>query len=241
MSENKLSVVEEINQTITQELSKESVQRALLATTFKGLDILNMRKAMLEGMLKGFTFTDFLKKDVYAIPYGTGYSLVTSIDSSRKLAMQTGQYCGKTAPIFEMDSDKIISCTITVKKNTGGIVGDFTATVYFSEYTTKKNLWLTKPRTMISKVAEMHALRMAFPEIMAKQYVEEEMELVEDTRVVDIREKLDVGELNMGNFLTKETEHDKNKTNENNEERTIQLDENKEDTGEDNKGFTESL
>ena len=33
-----------------------------------------------------------------------------------------------------------------------------------------------KPRTMISKVAEMHALRMACPEELAQSYVEEEVE-----------------------------------------------------------------
>jgi len=34
--------------------------------------------------------------------------------------------------------------------------------VYASEYSTGKNLWRDKPRTMIQKVAEAHALRRAF-------------------------------------------------------------------------------
>ena len=55
------------------------------------------------------------------------------------------------------------------------MVGDYTAKVYFTEYSTGRNLRNTKPRTMIAKVAEMHALRSAFPEEMAQQYVEEEM------------------------------------------------------------------
>jgi len=38
----------------------------------------------------------------------------------------------------------------------------FEVEVYASEYSTGKNLWRDKPRTMIQKVAEAHALRRAF-------------------------------------------------------------------------------
>jgi len=199
-----LSVVETINLQLKKELSNESVSRALLATTFKGLDIVTMKQALMEGMIRGYTFQDFLKKDVYAIPFGKGYSLVTSIDNSRKIAMRTGLYCGKTAPIYEIERDDngkeyIISCTVGVKKNTGGVVGEFSATVYFSEYTKGRDLWLSKPRTMIAKVAEMHALRMAFPEELAKQYIDEEL-TTKDSRIEDIKTKVEEGELTMGQF-----------------------------------------
>ena len=181
---NKLSTVESISLQIKKELTNESVSRALLATTFKGLNEVSMRQALMEGLVLGFTFEDFLKKDVYAIPYGTGYSLITSIDHSRKLAMRSGQ-TGKDAPVFTYKPDgKVDSCTVTVHKKIDGVVGDFTATVYFDEYTTGKNQWASKPRTMIAKVAEMHALRMAFPEELAKTYVQEEMEMPKAT-VVD--------------------------------------------------------
>lgn len=171
-----LSRVEQINLQIGKELGNEAVSRALLATTFKGLQPVAMKQALMEGMILGFTFEDFLKKDVYAIPYSTGYSLITSIDHSRKLAMRSGQ-TGKEAPIYTYnEKGKVDSCTVTVHKKIDGVIGDFTATVYFEEYTTGKNQWASKPRTMIAKVAEMHALRMAFPEELAKTYVQEEME-----------------------------------------------------------------
>ena len=238
--ERSLSTVETISLQIKKELSNESVSRALLATTFKGLEATSMKQALMEGMIRGFTFQDFLKKDIYAIPFGKGYSLVTSIDNSRKLAMRTGLYCGKTAPIYETEVvgdgetqiEKIISCTITVKKLTGGIVGEFTATVYFDEYTTGRNLWVTKPRTMIAKVAEMHALRMAFPEQLDKQYIEEELQANTDARVIDVKEKVDEGELTMGNFI--ERGDDKTKRE---EEKTIQISE----EGEDTEGFLNSI
>ena len=69
---------------------------------------------------------------------------------------------GKDKPIFEEDKNgNIVSCTVTVKRKLPGrqTIGDFAETVYFAEYSTQRNLWVSKPRTMLAKVAEMHALR----------------------------------------------------------------------------------
>jgi len=168
---NLITLKEEINKQIA---DKESFS-VLLSTTFKGLIAQVAKRAMLEGMMRGFTFEDFLQKNVYAIPFKDGYSLVTSIDYVRKVGMRSG-VVGKTAPIFNEKEGKVVSCTITVKKTTSGIVGEFSATVFFEEYTTGRNLWVSKPRTMISKVAEMHALRMACPEELSQMYIEEDMQ-----------------------------------------------------------------
>lgn len=171
------SSVELINIEINRELSNEVVGKALLATTFKGLTATSMKQAIMEGMIRGYTFKDFLEKNVYAVPYGQSYSLVTSIDLARKRGMRSG-IVGKSAPSYVMDETgkKIVSCSVTVKRKIGEYVGDFTAEVFFDEYTTGRNLWLTKPRTMIAKVAEMHALRMACPEELSQEYIEEEFQ-----------------------------------------------------------------
>lgn len=178
-----MSDLELITKEINSELEKVEIQKVLLSTTFKGLSLGNMKRAMFEGMTRGFSFKNFLEKDVYAIPFKDGYSLITSIDYARKLGMRSG-VVGKSEPIIEENSEKkIVSCSVTIEKQTGGHIGKFTAKVYFDEYNTGKNLWVTKPRTMICKVAEMHALRSACPEEMAQVYVEEEMqkEAVENT------------------------------------------------------------
>lgn len=166
--------IEIYSQEMNQQLANPQVRKALLETTFKGLDELNMKKAIVEGMIRGFNFKDFLEKNIYAVKFGNAYSLVTSIDYARKLGARSG-VCGITEPIYEMDGNTIISCAVTVKKVVNGIVGEFTAKVYFSEYTTGRNLWATKPRTMIAKVAEMHALRKACPEELSQAYTEEEI------------------------------------------------------------------
>lgn len=181
-----MSQLELINKEINTEIGKPEVKRALLATTFKGLEEVSMKQAIMEGMMRGFDFKDFLEKNVYAIPYGKGYSLVTSVDYARKIGMRSG-VVGKSAPEFEEDKDgKIVSCAVTVKRKVGEYVGDYTAKVHFNEYSTGKNLWTTKPHTMIAKVAEMHALRMACPEELAKSYIEEEFESEKRTVVATV-------------------------------------------------------
>jgi hypothetical protein len=196
-------VVVKINEEVTKQLASREVMASLVATTFVGFDEMLVKRAITEGMMRGFEFTDFLQKNVYAIKYGSIYSLVTSIDYSRKIGMRSG-VVGKSAPTYETEYDeatgknKIVSCTITIKKKASdGYVGDFTETVFFDEYTTGKNQWVTKPRTMIAKVAEMHALRQACPEELAKAYVEEEFQQeneqpkITDEQIIVHTEKLE--------------------------------------------------
>lgn len=167
-----------VNKEISQELADPHIVKALLATTFKGFNVDLMRQAIFEGVIRGWTFKHFLQKDVYAIKYGQGYNLVTSIDLARKISAQGG-VIGKTAPTYtysdQNGKQKVESCAITVYTKDGHASG-FTAEVYYDEYSTGQNLWLSKPRTMLAKVAEMHALRMACPEALAKVYTQEEFD-----------------------------------------------------------------
>lgn len=174
-----------INKEIGKELADPAIGRALLTTTFKGLSEQSMRQAIFEGMLRGLKFKDFLEKNIYAIPFKEGYSLVTSIDHARKVGMRSG-VIGKSAPDFvmytdESGKDQIESCSITIKRRVGKDIGEYTASVYMDEYyKAGKNgypsLWDSKPRTMLAKVAEMHALRMACPEELSQSYTEEEVQ-----------------------------------------------------------------
>ena len=177
-----MTTIIKIQEEIKKELADANVMKALVATTFKGLAVPQIYLAIREGMLRGFDFKDFLEKNVYAIPFEnkrTGkqeYSLITSIDYARKIAMRSG-LAGKSAPIFTFtEKGDLETCTVTIKRNVDGYVGEYTATVYFNEYSTGRNLWINKPKTMLAKVAEMHALRAGFPEEMAKQYIEEEVQ-----------------------------------------------------------------
>jgi len=167
------NAIVEIKKEVNKVLSDPETLKSLVDTTFKGLQEQHVKRAIMEGMMRGFSFKDFLEKNIYAVPFGGAYSLVTSIDYARKVGMRSG-IVGKSAPSFEEKDGKIVSCTVTVKKKASDYIGDYSATVYFNEYSTGKNLWISKPRTMIAKVAEMHALRMACPEELSQSYIEEE-------------------------------------------------------------------
>ncbi len=162
-----------IKQEINKQIADKEVFGTLLSTTFKGLEAQVAKRAMLEGMMRGFNFNDFLEKNVYAIPFKNTYSLVSSIDYARKIGMRSG-VVGVSAPIYEIENGDVISCTITVKRKISDYIGEYSATVYFNEYNTGFNLWKSKPKTMLAKVAEMHALRKACPEELSQVYVEED-------------------------------------------------------------------
>lgn len=172
-------IVSDLKKQINEQIADAETFKTLLQTTFKGLQPSTAKTAMLDAMMRGWEFKDFLVKNVYAIPFNnrnTGiqeYSLVSSVDHARKVGMRSG-VCGKSAPVFEEKDGKIISCSITIKRKINEYVGDYSSTVYFDEYNTGRNLWINKPRTMIAKVAEMHALRMACPEELSQMFIEEE-------------------------------------------------------------------
>lgn len=169
---NQLNLVE-IKKELNTQIADKDVFAALLQTTFKGLQPETAKQAMLEAMMRGYEFKDFLNKNIYAVPFGGKYSLVTSIDYARKLGMRNN-VIGKSEPVYEEKDGKIISCAVTIQRNINGLTGSFTAKVYFDEYNTNQNQWRSKPRTMLAKVAEMHALRMACPEDASQMFIEEE-------------------------------------------------------------------
>ena len=180
-----ISTVTEIKKQIGVFIGNKENLNTLLATTFKGLSQTSAESAMLEGMIRGFDIKDFLEKNVYAVPFGQGYTLITSIDYARKIGMRSG-VVGKSAPeyVFADEDRKVVeSCSITIKRMIGDHIGEYTATVFFTEYNTGKQQWAKKPRTMIAKVAEMHALRMACPEELSQAYSEEEFD---QSRVIDV-------------------------------------------------------
>lgn len=176
MTKSKLPVVQEIQKEITKQLANKEVMTALISTTFKGLNESSVKQAITEGMMRGFEFKDFLEKNVYAIPFSNSYSLITSIDHAKKVGAKNG-VVGKLPTTWEVSEEgKLVSCTVTVQKKTGDHIGEYAETVYFDEYNTNRNLWTSKPRTMIEKVAYMHALRSACPEELSQSYAEEEMQ-----------------------------------------------------------------
>lgn len=137
---------------------------------------------------------DPLVKQIWLVKYGTQpASIFTGRDGFLSIAHRTGQFAGMSTEVVKVDEkievvksrknfkgEKITNvvkrewqykavCTI-YRKDTPH---PFIVEVYEEEYTTAENLWQTKPRTMLGKVAESQCLRKAFD--IAGLYSPEEM------------------------------------------------------------------
>lgn len=139
---------------------------------------------------------DPLAKQVSLIPFKGVYQIITTIDGYRSLAAQSGQFAGKDAPVFtwpegpdyledgkpnpaiftKSGKRKPESCTVTVHKLVNGQTYPFAATIFFDEYDTGTNRWDLGPKGQAAKVAEAHALRMAFPSLVSGSYTDDEMD-----------------------------------------------------------------
>lgn len=119
-------------------------------------------------------------KEAYLIHYDnkngdTASTIVLGKTCYMKMAEAHPQYDGFEAGVIVMDEAALIHREGSIVYQGETLVGGWAKTyrkdrsrpfyeeVNFSEYDTKKSLWVTKPATMIRKVALVHTLREAFP------------------------------------------------------------------------------
>lgn len=102
------------------------------------------------------------KREIYAVPYGNGLSIITGYEVYLKRAEACPDFDGYDVK-FSGSPDKPadFSCTCTVyRKNLSHPVTD---EVFFSESSQNNSMWKNKPRLMLKKVAIANAFRKAFP------------------------------------------------------------------------------
>lgn len=128
-------------------------------------------------------------RDAYLIKYGNSpATVVVGKDVLLKRAMRSEKFGGLTAGVIVVNANGEVeeregTFVLPDENLVGGwakviIKGydvPFYASVSMKEYSTGKSNWLTKPATMIRKVAMAQALREAFPEEMSALYEQEEL------------------------------------------------------------------
>ena len=128
-------------------------------------------------------------REAYLIKYGTSpATVVVGKDVLLKRAMRSEKFGGLSAGVIVVNANGEIeeregTFVLPDENLVGGwakviIKGydvPFYSSVSMKEYSTGKSNWLTKPGTMIRKVAMAQALREAFPEEMSNLYEQEEM------------------------------------------------------------------
>lgn len=155
--------------------------------------------AMLVTMAKHQNLNPFLK-EIYFIKFGNSPAqFVVSRDAYRKRAQKDPNFNGiKTGVIVESEDGEIEKLDGAFKTKKQVLIGAWCevqmknmdypiyVAVSYDEYVQKKDgrpnsMWSNKPMTMLVKVAESQALRMAFPE-MSGTYSEEELPPAETQR-----------------------------------------------------------
>lgn len=115
---------------------------------------------------------------IHFVKYGNNPgTIIVGIDGMRARAARTGKHSGTQRGVIRDDKGKLVGAWAEVYRT------DWTMPareeVPFSEYASQKPNWQKMPETMIKKVAEAAALRMAFPDEVGGLYAEEEMDQAE--------------------------------------------------------------
>jgi len=101
-----------------------------------------------------------LKREIYAVAYGTNFNIITGYEVYLKRAERTGLVDGWEAKVIGNGDAMVATCTVWRKDRNKPTIIE----AWFPEYNTGQSLWKSKPRTMLRKVAIAQAFRMAFPD-----------------------------------------------------------------------------
>lgn len=114
--------------------------------------------------------------NVHFIKYnaGTPGTMVIGIDGFRSKAAKTGKHTGTKRGIVRDEKGKCLGAWAEVYRSDWSQPAR--EEVSLAEYSTGKSMWAKMPETMIKKVAEVAALRMAFADDLGGMYSDDEME-----------------------------------------------------------------
>lgn len=112
------------------------------------------------------------KREIYAVKYGENFNVIVGYEVYLKRAERTGKLDGWGVSFEGQGGNMTAILTIHRKDWTH----PFTYEVYLSECTSGKNLWATKPKTMLRKTAIGQGFRLCFPdELGGLPYMAEEI------------------------------------------------------------------
>jgi phage recombination protein Bet len=133
-----------------------------------------------------------IKKEIYAIAYGSNFNIIVGYEVYLKRAERTGllEYWEATVKKDEA-GEWVGKCTIKRKDFSKPV----TVEAWFSEYNQGTAIWKTKPRTMIRKVAISQGFRMVFSDELgglpytSDEIIPNEVKELEYTSMEEITDK----------------------------------------------------
>lgn len=123
---------------------------------------------------------------IHFIKYGSSPgTIVVGIEGFRSKAARTGKHSGTQRGILRDDKGKCVGAFCEVSRSDWSRPAREEVSLH--EYNTGKSAWAKMPETMIKKVAEAAALRMAFPDDLGGIYINEEMDQAAPRNVEAVR------------------------------------------------------
>lgn len=115
---------------------------------------------------------------IHFVKYGTGPgTIVVGIEGFRSIAARTGKLAGVKRGVLRDDKGRAIAGWAEVYRSDWQYCAR--EEVPLNEYNTGRGPWQKMPETMIKKVAEAAALRMAFPDDLGGVYERAELDQAE--------------------------------------------------------------
>lgn len=149
--------------------------------------------AMFIGLGKSLELNPYAK-EIYAVKFGNKVSLIIGRDGYRRNAQKSPDYdYHYSEAIYSNDHYEVVDGLVNHKRKVidrGALLGAYCVVkrkgssrymyseVLLSEYDKKSNNWNTMKETMIKKVAESQALRMAFQELFTGTSDESELDTI---------------------------------------------------------------
>ncbi|CAN5950602.1 unnamed protein product [Sphagnum jensenii] len=123
---------------------------------------------------------------IFFIKYGQGPgTIVVGIDGFRASAARSGRHASTTRGVIRDDEGNIThGWAKVVRLDANGTAQEFYEESPIAEYFNDRNpSWKKFPETMIKKVAEAAALRMAYPDDLGGVYITEEKDAIESSAI----------------------------------------------------------
>lgn len=112
---------------------------------------------------------------IYFVKYGQNPgTIVIGLDGFRSIAAKTGKHVGTKRGVIRDDSGKCVGAWCEVYRSDWKEPAREEVSLH--EYDTGKAMWARMKETMIKKVAEVAALRMAFPDDLGGVFADEELD-----------------------------------------------------------------
>ena len=162
--------MEAVQQYKADTITKEDIEEYLFTSETKLSD---KQKKMFIKLAQLHNLNPF-KREIYAIPFGTEFSIVTGYQTYIERAEATGKLDGWSCSVIR-DGDKIVGAKIIIHRK--DFKCPFEWEVTFADFGKTYSAWKKMPEFMIKKVAIGQGFRLAFPnELGNMPYLQEEME-----------------------------------------------------------------